>query len=320
MPEVAQIYSLYHSSLNQWIHQQVHTWKATCKMAQSADSDDIKIRKHFVVHVLVLLFLSQLSALANPQSAAVPNKLSESQVSIQEPRSAVPAVPKVSSEELESSTKNKSDYRDIWLLLLGWLLGILGGPLTTKINKFFEVRSFKKGVKIELWDLHVRIAGNLVIIASALGQLNRKMLSSLYEELKKHSSRDEISQLLPAVEKLLSIDETSTDYALLVGSLQISNKGKSIPILSTPYLDSKLDSVASLKPAVQSLLFNVKRCISIYNDKNLQMRDWDKMTFQFTATPKNYENSVNNSKACLQTMFTTGQELLRELNKINETI
>lgn len=210
---------------------------------------------------------------------------------------------------METPTTETFQYADV---LVGWLLGILAGPITNYLTSWHEKRRFLRGVGVELVDLRFRLASVLYSIAKTANKFDRDFLVWIKKELEAYKGAYPTVTLTTALEGLLQLDTSQVAALDAVIRATTEEKSHSIPHFHTPYLDAKLDVLPSLSDKQQAFLLNIKRCLTAINSKIDQMGEWDKMSFE-VSEPANHQGVVGNSKSCIVSMFTIGKEAAQDI-------
>lgn len=202
-------------------------------------------------------------------------------------------------------------------IILGWFLGVVSGPVLKWISSYRERKQFIKGLRIELTEVRFRLASSLYGIARDIGKFDRDFLIWMKAEVQTYSGVYPTVKVAAGFDSLLQLDDANMALVQQYIAATAGNEGKSIPYAQTPYLDSKLDKVASLSEKQQALLLNIKRGLSIVNRKIDEAAMWEKMTFEVTNVA-NHTAVIGNSNACLGSMFTAAQESIGSMKSYLE--
>lgn len=215
---------------------------------------------------------------------------------------------------LELPTKDVLSISKYSEILIGWILGLVSGPVLKWLYSKCDKREFIKGLRTEITETRFQLATILHSVAHSVKMYDKEFLIWLKYELKFYNGIHPSAKLVQGLDALLTIDENNLAKVQEFISATSSNKGKSIPLLETLYLDSKMDKIATLTERQQALILNIKKCLNIVNSKITEAAQWEKMTFEVT-TGQNYDAVVENSKSCLESMFYSSKEAICSMHE-----
>jgi hypothetical protein len=189
--------------------------------------------------------------------------------------------------------------KDVLLLILGWLLGLLAPAIVAIIRDKREARVIKSAVLTELHELQYRLVLVIYRVESKHGKLNQeffKWAQSILTDYKGINSRDSLLKTIGPILKLTN-DEIST--LTQDRNHQVAN-GLSLKKLSLSLLDSSLASLSKFDPVLQGQLLEVKTHIGFMNEIVDDSRYYFRLSFQEGISPQNYEianaNMINSYK------------------------
>ena len=174
--------------------------------------------------------------------------------------------------------------KDIVLLVLGWLFGLVGPIVVWKILNQRKAAAAREAVGYELGELKLR----MVLAAYALhqdhGKFDRELLIWVRAQISHYRGANETTGLSTAIDSLLA--ETDEVIEQFAQSGRSPRKGKSIPIARMPYLESQLSEIHIFSAPDQLGLLQIMEHVSIFNETLKEARDYfDKTLDQSLSEP-----------------------------------
>ena len=153
----------------------------------------------------------------------------------------------------------------ILFLVLGWILGLLSpvvADLFTKKRRLGEVR---RGLLVELAEIRFSLASTTLAVAGTIGAWDREYLTWLQSALQSYRGArdDDRKQLQDTAAGLLNLDDQQLAAA---ASSMGSPVSPALRKYRLPYLESTMDTVATLGPSAQRQLLEVQAQIGVIND------------------------------------------------------
>ena len=153
----------------------------------------------------------------------------------------------------------------ILFLVLGWILGLLSPVVVDALTKKRRQAEARQGVLVELGELKLGLASDTFALAGSIGAWDREYLTWLKAVLE--SSRgahdEERRQLLETVTGLLGLDDQQLAATARNAGLPATPALRKHHL---PYLESKLETLASLRPEALRQLLEVKAQIGVINE------------------------------------------------------
>jgi hypothetical protein len=203
----------------------------------------------------------------------------------------------------------------ILFLVIGWLLGLLSPVVADVFTKKRHLAELKRGLLVELGELRFSLASTTLAVAGAIGAWDREYLSWLKAVLDSYrGARDEDRKPLQAtVNGLLELDDQ-----------QLAAAGRSIgapisPALRKhhlPYLESRLDYVATLGPDAQRQLLEIQAQIGVINELLDDIRFCNGKSFDSLppSTRQAIDASLQNSYRAVLHSSRNAADLIGKLN------
>jgi hypothetical protein len=154
----------------------------------------------------------------------------------------------------------------ILFLVIGWLLGLLSPVVVDFVAKKRRQLEVKQGLLVELAELRFGLVSATLSVAGSAGALDQEYVAWLESALASvRGAREEDRRaLLETVGKLRGLDEQQ--LAAVARSLGPPPAASALTKHKLPYLESKLDYVASLPPAAQRQLLEIQAQIGVVNE------------------------------------------------------
>ena len=153
---------------------------------------------------------------------------------------------------------------ELFLILFGWLLGILSGVITAYIDDRRKFKKTKTVIRNELIELQYRLV--LVVYQFNLdhGEINHELLHWIKNHLSSYEGINRIEGIEKSVDQLL--EKPENDLHGIVASQRDGTKGKSVKHARIPYLESQLHKIGSFSSHEQSILLEILEHTQIYNE------------------------------------------------------
>ncbi|MCR4334767.1 MAG: hypothetical protein NUV47_03530 [Patescibacteria group bacterium] len=191
--------------------------------------------------------------------------------------------------------------RDILILVLGWLFGLLSPIIVDAIRNRRESIIIKKALISELQEFRYRLMLNVYIIESKHGKLDHEFFEWAQTILSRYTSINSSGSLLKAIGPLLKLtkDEMAS-YSEMAKQQRKSNSGISLKKHSLSILNTNMVVLARFDSIFQSQLLEVRTRMGFLNEIADEARYYYKLSFQNGITSENYEiantNMINSYK------------------------
>ncbi|MBL7130425.1 MAG: hypothetical protein ISS45_03330 [Candidatus Omnitrophica bacterium] len=184
---------------------------------------------------------------------------------------------------------------EIVYIFCGWILGLLGQPIVSKIEKYYRRNDLKIAIYSELKNLGVRLAAVCYKIEMHLGIRDKSTLrwvKSIYERYRV----DYPKGLSEAIEKLLQSPDEQFNIAtnLFKGDETI---GLSLKTYSLPFSESIVEHLSIFNSKFQRDIFEIRAQISILNEEVENAMFYFRLTFDPSCMNTNKDiirSNINN--------------------------
>jgi hypothetical protein len=182
--------------------------------------------------------------------------------------------------------------RDLFLVVLGWVLGI-GSPLIVEnIKSQFEKRSLRNGINTELRELQLRLAMTAYLIVSKQGIYDRDLLNWMADICSRYASEDTL-RISETLKSLLVLNDQQLQ-SLAEAKRAARPSGLNLKSSSLPFLDSNIAELGMFDTGLRQKLIEVRAQLGPLNEEIELARFYFEKTFDSTLTPENY-NIINDN-------------------------
>ena len=164
------------------------------------------------------------------------------------------------------------------LVVLGWLLGILAGPIGERIRRRYSADDLRKACLTELLELRYTMASCVELFHSRVGTLDHEILGWMEPIEAEYDGPDKDPRALEAVQKLKAMTPPALAAAMAVRKASFS--GMSVKQYSMSFLDSQFANLNILPVDLQQRLLQVKDQLAIFNQDVVFLNKQFALTFQ----------------------------------------
>ena len=164
------------------------------------------------------------------------------------------------------------------LVVLGWLLGILAGPIGERIRRRYSADDLRKACLTELLELRYPMASCVELFHSRVGTLDHEILEWMEPIEAEYDGPDKDPRALEVVRKLKAM--TPPALATAMAARKASFSGMSLKQYSMSFLDSQFANLNILPVDLQQRLLQVKDQLAIFNQDVVFLNSQFALTFQ----------------------------------------
>ncbi|MEK7525435.1 MAG: hypothetical protein AAB561_00210 [Patescibacteria group bacterium] len=188
-----------------------------------------------------------------------------------------------------------NELKDVLILILGWLLGLLGPVIVDAIKDKREAKAMKAALFSELHELQYRLMLSAYQIESRYGELNHEFFLWAQGILVGYKGVNSSESLLKIIGPLLKLtDEQMKTYAQQTKQQNQPISGLSLKKYSLSLLESYLSSLAKFDSKLRGHLLELKVHIAFINEVVDDARYYFRLSFQNNISPTNYDIANNN--------------------------
>jgi hypothetical protein len=181
--------------------------------------------------------------------------------------------------------------QDLWLLLLGWLLGLLGGPIVEAIKRRRDRIELAKAIRVELEDVRGHAAAVANLIWGKHGSRTRQRMQWAVD----HLQHTQHPGYVRARDTLRGVLASATDEQLEV-AVQRSvppNTTSSPRLLEMPYLHVNLHRLSMLDDSTQQTVHALLTNVRFHNEFVEESRVLRARTFEASLSAENHQVIVD---------------------------
>lgn len=183
--------------------------------------------------------------------------------------------------------ENSKDTIDLFLIIIGWLLGIFSAIVVEQIRRYISKRDIKKGIFSELREIQLRLAAlcfTTVINYEDITEDWAKWIRPYYKTLTDSEEYDYIRNKPRPKTNINDIsDKEFYEYLLYMKSQKEQYEIRSSHIhseITLPYLNSNYNTIALLNKKVTKNISKLQREIASLNSDFQQIWFYHTKTFE----------------------------------------
>jgi len=172
-----------------------------------------------------------------------------------------------------------SIWRDLALLLLGWVLGIVSSPVTDAIRRRSAKQRLTRALRTELRSLQDTLAWAVVQIDKRRGVLTYSLLEALMSTLQSSGHVPGQGKAIKAIEGLLQQDEWALSGTLPSDASPPARAPMSLRVFGEPFLDTHIHRLDLYSLDTQRQLVEIHSGLQIYNQHADEATSYHQLTF-----------------------------------------
>ena len=181
---------------------------------------------------------------------------------------------------------------NIIYLLIGWGLGLFSPLIIDRIKSHFQRKELKQAFFAELKEIRYRMVCLVSNLAQGLGVHDRELYEWVYKHCVEYSGTYPKEYIIKFIETLLKSSDKEIS-ALCQIAKDKENVGLSLKRFSTPFVDSKIDSLSLFDIKFQTMFHEIRAHIDLLNQEIDNADYCFKRTFDITD-PRNFETNHEN--------------------------
>jgi hypothetical protein len=169
--------------------------------------------------------------------------------------------------------------KDLALLVVGWLFGLLSAPITEAINKWRVKAELRAALLTDMKSLGYRMAHVVYMFEERYGTWDRAVLERLLPVLERYQPTDGGTSLDAGVRTLLRADDAKLAVSLAARRQDALGQGMSVKEYRLRILEAHVGELRLFGSVVQRRLLEVAAQLEFYNGHVADAREWLRMTF-----------------------------------------
>jgi hypothetical protein len=212
-----------------------------------------------------------------------------------------------------ASERPMDHFSDVFVLILGWLLGALSPGLAAAIERPKQRTELIVAVARELHEIRYLLAHVLVLLRSKLKTMDQATLDLIKPLLLEYKGDEQDTEHLEATEKLLAAGDAA--YIALHNAGSPTGRASYPVRYSTPLLDANAHRFGLFRLVTQQRLFRVLTELQLFNQQvEIVQRAHDR-TFN-SMSPENYAANNNNLVQGTVNLAVRATFLIRAINAL----
>lgn len=155
-----------------------------------------------------------------------------------------------------------SELSDLWLLLLGWCLGLLGGPVAESIVRRYRAKHLRSAIIAELKELQYNCALVAHDLYGYLGKIDRLLSEWVLTTIESYDGPDRDEHTLELLRKDLSRPPEEQNASL---TKKNTSHSKRVVPYQLPFLDANLPALVACSLEFQQPVLNIKSQLELFN-------------------------------------------------------
>jgi len=208
-----------------------------------------------------------------------------------------------------------NDFRDVILLLVGWLLGLLSPPLVDRIQRKYKQAEVRSAILNELRELQFTMMAFAFGVRTRMGKVDSEFLQWMTPIYERYRGSEEDKELVSRFQQLKALppEQLRAVQAPLVSSF----RGLSLKTYSVPYIEAQYASLSLFKPAFQQRVLQVKAKLAAFNEEVAFLMRQFELTFSTLSSENRavVSQNLNSGYEKLSSIAVTICRLIDEIPK-----
>jgi hypothetical protein len=167
---------------------------------------------------------------------------------------------------------------NVMLLVIGWVLGLLSGPITEEIRDRREAVRFKNALVVELDELQRRLAYDAFSMADYLGAFDQGLVRWLLASYRDYRGLHVDAETVKVLEEFATYDDLrlehmNASHAHGTGRVLFPNR------MSAPLLEATTPMLPRLDGQLQQKLLEIRRLLVRLDDTGQTIREQYQLGF-----------------------------------------
>lgn len=206
------------------------------------------------------------------------------------------------------------EYNDILFLILGWLLGLLGGPIAEAIARAYRRARLLPSLKAELIEFQYSMLLIAYDYRGFLGAIDAEFLSWALAALERyaqapHADRQHLSTLKHA----LSLPPEQQNAAIARKSQKAA---RSSVLHSLSILEASIPSLSDLPVSLQTKLLAVRDQLAMLNQQTTKLQADIALSFDTSITGFNRQSLNENIEGGYRNLSNRAKWIVDAIDKV----
>jgi hypothetical protein len=210
--------------------------------------------------------------------------------------------------------------KDISLIILGWVLGILSHFLFVSSERKRKIQDFKKGFLEELKEILPLLAGLRFSVQKSLGEVDRDALTWYRDMILTKNETSIDPQITEGLEKIINLSDDQVQHAFKLLK-DDPTKAKGFKKYHLPFLDTNINIVPLLGIELQRAIFRLRRLFDMLGQEIEAYNFFLQKTFDPASMDVNKDLLIVNRSSCYKSIsnicLRSGNEILNLIKKLD---
>lgn len=205
--------------------------------------------------------------------------------------------------------------RDAVILILGWLLGLLGGPISEWIRRSRRRKELIGAINAELRECRYLMASVAYLLKAQVGNVDRDFLDWLLplerEEASITGDSTQLNAILQALSEASSAGQRPFSVNRVAEGINLSLKTYSLPLL-----ESGVSDLVLLPLGYRREVLALREQLDLLNQDVPRLMELSNRTFDSALTGENRAVVVRNIERGYSTMGESAQDIANRISAL----
>lgn len=209
--------------------------------------------------------------------------------------------------------------RDLVLLVIGWVLGIVSSPITDAIRRRMAKQRFSRALRTELRSLQDTLAFVVIQIARRRRVLSRSLLEALLSTLQASGQVPGQGRAIKAIEGQLEVDDLAQTGTTPPATFPQPLAPQVLRANGGSFLDAHFHRLDLYSVGTQRLLVELHAGTAIYNEHVSEAMNYHLMTFDTGIGKTRREALLAAIETCYERAAERASDLVSRIAELLQT-
>lgn len=200
------------------------------------------------------------------------------------------------------------------MLLLGWLLGLLGGPISERIRKEYRWKELDRALRAELRECRHLMAALCYRISSQLGEVDRDLITWAYPIEVDEAELTGDESMVENLDRMLQLP----DSQLAAGQVNRVALGTSLALRTydLPLIEASTAELALLPLSFRRQVLSIRQQLDFINQDVPRLTRLNEMTFDSGLSTANRQVIAQDLEDGYRTMARRARRLADQIEPL----
>jgi hypothetical protein len=210
--------------------------------------------------------------------------------------------------------------RDIIILILGWLLGLLAPVIVEYIREKREIKVIKPALLEELREFRFRLLLLIYRVESKYGKLDKEFFKWAQSILIEYDGINSSDSLLKAIGTILKLTpEEISECSQFSKQIEKQCTGLSLKKIYLPLLESNVSFLSKFDSILRNQLLEIRTRVEFMNEIVEDSRYYFRLSFQDGISKENYDIANTNMISSYNVYASQARDIIEIIGKILST-